>query len=238
MTVANASRGWQGAVLKLLGAGDYELTVTGTRRISDNYLQLSFAGGGYLADREPHPTMWIRMWFPDGERMHQRGYTVVNPNPAQDRFDVEFALHDGIASRWAEGAQAGDTIAATALGSNFSLPEPAPAGYVIVGDTASLPAVNSLLEAIGDAPAKVFLEAGRDSDRQLPVVRDADVTWVDRVNSGEALLRAVSEGSFRAPDYFGWVACDNRTTRAVAKVLRDEYGISRRAIKAQAYWAT
>jgi len=236
MAMANPSRGWQGAVLKLMRAGDYELTVTGTRRISDNYLQLSFAGGGFLADREPHPTMWIRMWFPDGERVHQRGYTIVNPNPATDCFDVEFALHDGIASRWAQEAQAGDTIAATALGSNFSLPEPRPAGYVIVGDTASLPAVNSLLEAIGEVPAKVFLEAGRDSDRDLPVVGGADVVWIDRVNSGEALVQAVSAGSFDAPDYFGWVACDNRTTRAVAKVLRDEYRISRRAIKAQAYW--
>lgn len=236
MAVVNASRGWQGAVLKLLRAGDYALTVTGARRISANYLQLSFAGGGFLVDREPHPTMWIRMWFPDGERVHQRGYTVVNPDRETDRFDVEFALHDGIASRWAEKARAGDTIAATALGSNFSLPEPAPTGYVIVGDTASLPAVNSLLEAIGEIPAKVFLEAGRDGDRDLPVVCGADVAWIDRVNSGEALVQAVREGSFHAPDHFGWVACDNRTTRAVAKVLRDEYGISRRAIKAQAYW--
>ena len=41
------------------------------------------------------------------------------------------------------------------LGSNFTLPEPAPKGYVIVGDTASLPAINSLLTAIGDSPAQV-----------------------------------------------------------------------------------
>jgi len=78
----------------------------------------------------------------------------------------------------------------TLLGSDFTLPEPTPAGYVIVGDTASLPAINSLLGAIGDTP-----------------------------------------------DHFGWVACDNRTTRAVAKIFREDYKIPRKAVKAQAYWA-
>jgi NADPH-dependent ferric siderophore reductase len=33
------------------------------------------------------------------------------------------------------------------------------------------------------------------------------------------------------------VACDNRTTRAVAKVLREDYEIPRTAMKAQAYWS-
>lgn len=34
MTEHKASRGWQGAVLKLMRAGDYRLTVTGWREIS------------------------------------------------------------------------------------------------------------------------------------------------------------------------------------------------------------
>ena len=138
--------------------------------------------------------------------------------------------------RWAKDVQPGDTIEVTVLGSNFSLPEPRPAGYVIVGDTASLPAINSLLTAIGDVPARVFLEAGYDDDKQLPVARSADVVWVDRKNAGEALLQAVSSSAFDASDHFGWVACDNRTTRAVAKVFREDYHIPRKSIKAQAYW--
>ena len=156
------------------------------------------------------------MRFADGERLHQRGYTLVDPNPVADPVDIEFALHGGVASRWAQEARPGDTIDVTVLGSNFTLPEPAPKGYVIVGDTASLPAIDSLLTAIGDAPARVFLEAGHDDDKQLPVARSADVVWVDRKNSGEALVEAVTSSSFEATDHFGWVACDNRTTRAVA----------------------
>ena len=145
-----------------------------------------------LADRPLHPTMWIRMWFADGDKLHQRGYTLVDPNPQDDTVDIEFALHDGVASHWAQNAQPGDTVEATVLGSNFTLPEPQPAGYVIVGDSASLPAINSLLEAIGDTPARVFLEAGHDEDNQLPVARRTDVVWVDRKNAGEALVEAVA----------------------------------------------
>jgi hypothetical protein len=25
--------------------------------------------------------MWIRMWFADGDKLHRRGYTLVDPNP-------------------------------------------------------------------------------------------------------------------------------------------------------------
>ncbi len=232
------SRGFQGAVLKLMRAGDYRLTVTAKREITPHYLRLSFEAGGMLQDSPLHPTMWVRMWFADGDKQHQRGYTLVGPNPVDDTVDIEFALHDGVASRWAQNAQPGDTIDVTVLGSNFTLPEPAPKGYVIVGDTASLPAINSLLTAIADAPARVFLEAGHDDDKQLPVARTTDVVWVDRKNGGEALLEAVRSSAFDAADHFGWVACDNRTTREVAKIFREDYKIARKSIKVQAYWVT
>jgi NADPH-dependent ferric siderophore reductase len=231
-----ASRGWQGAVLALCRAGDYLLTVTGRREISERYLRLSFDAGGLLAANCLHPTMWIRMWFPDGNKLHQRGYTLVNPDPVADTVDVEFALHGGIASRWAQGAQPGDTIEATVLGSKFVIPTPPPAGYVIVGDTASLPAINSLLEAIGDTPARVFLEAGYDDDKDLPVARDTGVTWVDRLDYGAALVQTVKSAAFEAADHFGWVACDSRTTRSVTKVLQNDFGIPRKSIAARAYW--
>jgi NADPH-dependent ferric siderophore reductase len=190
-----------------------------------------------LDDRALHPTMWIRMWFADEDKLHQRGYTLVDPDPETGTVDIEFALHDGVAANWAKNARQGDTVEVTVLGSNFHLPESEPAGYIIVGDTASLPAINSLLDAIGDTPAWVFLEAVHDDDKELPVGgRAADVEWVDRKNNGEALIQAISSSAFDASDHFGWVACDNRTTRAVAKVLREDYRIPRKSIKAQAYW--
>ena len=236
MTEQKPSRGLSGALVKLWRGGDYELTVSGRTELTPNYLRLHFTGKELLNERAIHPTMWVRGWFPDGAKSHQRGYTLVNADSEAGTLDIDFAMHEGLATRWATQAEAGDTLEVTLLGSNFSLPEPAPAGYVIVGDTASLPAINSLLGAIGDAPVKVFLESAHDDDRNLPVVT-SDVTWIDRTNAGEALVQAVGASAFDAGDHFGWVACDNRTTRAVAKIFRDDYKIPRKSIKAQAYWS-
>ena len=235
MAEQKASRGLEGALVKLFRGGDYELTVTGRSEITPNYLRLHFAAEQLLAEQRLHPTMWVRGWLPDGVKAHQRGYTLVNPDTEAGTVDIDFAMHDGVATRWASKAEPGDVLGVTVLGSSFSLPEPQPAGYLIVGDAASLPAINSLLDAIGDtAPAWVFLEAGHDDDRELPVAGHADVIWVDREDDG--LLEALSASAFDATDHFGWVACNNRTTRAVARVFREEYNIPRKSIKAQAYW--
>lgn len=128
------------------------------------------------------------------------------------------------------------------LGSSFTLPRPAPAGYLMVGDTAALPAINSLLTAVGETPARVFLEAAHDDDRQLPVqipatATDTEVFWVDRRDDGQALVDIIRDSAFDASDHFAWVACDTRTTRRVAKILREEFSVPRNQIKAQAYWA-
>lgn len=239
MSEQRPTRGFSGAVVKVWRGEDYELTVTGRSALTPNYLRLHFAGRELLADRPPHPTMWVRGWFPDGAKSHQRGYTLVNPDPAAGTVDIDFAMHDGLATRWAQTAKVGDVLEVTVLGSSFSLPDPAPAGYVVAGDTASLPAINSLLSAIGDAPATVFLEASHDDDRDLPVTAapGAEITWIDRTPDGGALADAVAAAAFDAPNHFGWVACDNRTTRAVAKILREDYRIPRKSTKAQAYWS-
>lgn len=236
--MAEQSRGWQGTVLKALGAPDFELTVTASEQIGPHYLRLSFAGGGLLRERSVHPTMWIRLWFFNGKRLHQRAYTVLNADTAADTFDLDFSLHEGPAPAWARAARPGDTITATVMGSKFALPEQAPGGYLVVGDTASLPAINTLLGAIDGVPARVWLEWQRPEDQELPVAATGktEITWVPREDGGRALVRAVESAAFDAADHFGWVACDMHTTRAVVKVLRSAYHVDRKSVKSQAYW--
>jgi hypothetical protein len=45
----------------------------------------------------------------------------------------------------------------------------------------------------------------------------------------------VSSSAFDGADHYG-VACDNRTTREVAKIFREEYSIPGKSIKAQPSW--
>ncbi|QKT06108.1 siderophore-interacting protein [Gordonia sp. X0973] len=237
------SRGWQGAVLKLLGADDFVLTVTGVERITEHYLRIHFRDGGLLSTHPIHPTMWVRMWFEDDGKLHQRAYTLVDPNPVAGTFAVEFAVHDGAAARWAQAAHLGDEITATVMGSKFDLPQPAADGWLIAGDAASLPAVNSLLDAIAasdapDVPVTIWMEYQHDDEFTLPL-RSREhhrVEWVPRGADGRAIVEAIAADAFDATGYHGWVATEMKSTRAITALLRKECGLARAAVKSQAYW--
>ncbi|AHH15683.1 putative siderophore-interacting protein [Nocardia nova SH22a] len=229
-------KGFNGIVLKAFGADDYRFTVTSTQRVSDKYLRIGFTGGGLLAAHPVHPTQWVRIWFAeDNGNLVQRGYTLVDPNPEADTFDIEFALHGGPASRWAENAAVGDILDATVMGSKFAVPEPIPSEFVIFGDSASLPAINSLLDAIGETPARVWLEWQHESEQSLPVRvgPKTEVTWVERVNYGQ-LLRQAADSVSCASDAFGWAACDAATTRAIGKSLKGK--LPKGNVAVRGYW--
>lgn len=228
--------------MKAYKTDDYKLTVTSKESITDKYIRVHFNGGGLLKNHPVHPTQWVRVWFDDGNgKESQRGYTLVKQNPEDDTFAIEFAVHYGPASKWAMTAEQGDVLEATLMkgnnGSSFNLPEPSPSQFLIFGDTASLPAINTILDAIGDTPAKVWLEWQYESDPTLPVVPgdNTEVTWLQRVDDGR-LLREAAEEVSPAPGAFAWVACDGRTTRSIVKTLKSSHGFAKESIKSQAYW--
>ncbi|MFJ8603299.1 siderophore-interacting protein [Streptomyces shenzhenensis] len=241
-------RGWEGAVLRLLRARDFEFTVTDAEDITPHYRRLRLTDGGMLAATGVHPTMWVRLWFADGGRPHQRAYTLVDPDPAAGTFALEFALHDGRASDWARAARPGDTIEATVQGTGFQHPDPAPSHLVAIGDPASLPALNSLLDALGPAPATIWFEGefegefeggsaglpcradpSRHEIRQVPR-RDAGAHLVERVRAELPALLADT------PHPYVWIACDTATTRTLSSYVRRELGVPRQRVHALGYW--
>lgn len=240
--MAEQTKGWQGTVVKLMGGSDVRLTVLGVDDVTPHYRRISVSAGGLFTRKDPHPTMWLRLWFPTDDpsaSLHHRAYTVVDPDPARDRFDLEFALHDGPAARWAAAASVGDTVDATFQGSKFAVPQPRPTGYLVVGDSASLPAINSLLDALpDDLPVTMWLETVHDDDDRLPVraTPATDVRRIRRREGGRSTIEAVESAAFDADGYAAWVACDTVTTRRVASIMKSDYGIGRKAIKAQGYW--
>ncbi|MFF8015466.1 SIP domain-containing protein [Streptomyces sp. NPDC007929] len=233
-------RGWEGAVLKLMRGKDFEFTVTDVEDVTPEYRRLRFTDGGLLAATGVHPTMWVRLWFDNAGKPHQRAYTLVDPDTEAGTFGLEFALHEGRASDWARAAKPGDTIEATVQGTGFEHPDPAPSHVFAVGDPASLPAINSLLDALGSAPATVWFEGGDDElpfrtdpDRhELRKVprQDAGAHLVDRVKSDlPALLRGTA-------DPYVWIACDTVTTRALTAYVRKELGLPKQRVHALGYW--
>ncbi|MFG3717503.1 siderophore-interacting protein [Streptomyces massasporeus] len=233
-------RGWEGAVLKLMRGKDFEFTVTDVEEVTPDYRRLRFTDGGLLAATGVHPTMWVRLWFDNAGKPHQRAYTLVDPDAGAGTFGLEFALHEGCASDWARAAKPGDTIEATVQGTGFDHPDPAPSHVFAVGDPASLPAINSLLDALGSAPATVWFEGGDDD---LPFRTDPDrheLRKVPRQDSGAHLVDRVKSdlpGLLQGTaDPYVWIACDTATTRALTAYVRKELGLPKQRVHALGYW--
>lgn len=235
--------GWEGVVLKLMRGKDFTFTVTGVEEVTDSYRRVSFSDGGMLAATGVHPTMWVRIWFDGGDRPHQRAYTLVDPDPETGVFSVEFALHDGRASDWSRRAKPGDTVDATLQGTAFTAPSPQPGRLLVVGDPASLPAVNSLLDAFPTTPATIWFETRDPSDAELPFRLDPsrhELRTVPREDAGGALVARVRS---ELPDLlddpadvFLWIACDTATTRALSSYARKELGLAKDRVSALGYW--
>ncbi|MDN3023865.1 siderophore-interacting protein [Streptomyces sp. S.PB5] len=226
--------GWEGAVLRLLRAKDYVFTVTGAEDVTPLYRRVHLTDGGMLAETGVHPTMWVRLWFDNAGKPHQRAYTLVDADPEAGTFSLEFALHEGVASDWARAAKPGDMIEATVHGTGFEHPDPAPTHVFAIGDPASLPAINSLLEALDSSPATIWFEGTPDglpfrTDPARHDVRDGD-GLLDRVKADlPDLLRA-------HPDAYVWIATDTRTTRALSSYVRKELGVPKDRMHALGYW--
>ncbi|GAA0187873.1 siderophore-interacting protein [Streptomyces cellulosae] len=237
---AATGRGWEGAVLGLLRAQDFECTVTGAEDVTAGCRRIAFTDGGMPAATGVHPTMWVRLWFDNAGKPHQRAYTLVDPDPETGTFALEFALHEGCAGDWARAAKAGDTIEATVQGTGFAHPDPSPSHVYVVGAPASLPAVNSLLGALGDAPATIWFEGSLDGlpfagaparhrVREAPR-RDAGAALVNRVRAElPDLLRT-------SADPYVWIACDTATTRALGAFVRKQLGLPKQRVQALGYW--
>ncbi|RKN21151.1 siderophore-interacting protein [Micromonospora musae] len=231
-------RNWEAVVLRAMGGRDFRLTVRATESVHGHYQRLIVDDGGLLETCGVHPTMWIRLWFDDGGRAHQRAYTLVDPDPTTGRFGLEFALHDGCAARWATTAKIGDTIDATVQGSAFELPDPAPEHLYLVGDAASLPAVNSLLDTAADIPATIWLEYAHEGEQALtPRARPHhDVTWVPRRDGGQHLVETVCAALSGSDTAHYWVACEAASTRSISRHIRRTLGVDRRQLTSLGYW--
>ncbi|TQK42835.1 NADPH-dependent ferric siderophore reductase [Streptomyces sp. SLBN-118] len=235
--------GWEGVVLKLMRGKDFEFTVTGSEEVTDHFRRVHFADGGMLALTGVHPTMWVRIWFDNGGKPHQRAYTLVDADPAAGTFSLEFALHDGCASDWARKAQPGDTVEATLQGTGFTAPDPLPARLFVIGDPASLPAINSLLDALPRVPATIWFETTHGSDKDLPLRLDPAHHDLHRVQRQDAGVHLVDEVKTALPGLlddpagaYVWIACDTATTRALTTYVRKDLGLAKDRVNALGYW--
>ncbi len=236
------SRGFSGAMMKAFGAGEWVFTVTGVEDVTPHYRRITFHAPGFFDETGFGAASYVRFWMPDEsdpDRQHQRAYTVVAAEETSETIVVEVVLHEpsGPAGAWAARAQVGDEVATTKWGSpRFLPPQPAPAGYLLVGDPAGIPAINAILAEIpDDVPATVLLEHTHDDDRDIPLTVHprAAVTWVRRTGADTLLAESIPVADYS--DWYVWVTAEAGATKEVRARLK-EWGFPKSHIHAQGYW--
>ncbi len=237
-----AKRGFNGVIMRSYGARDHEATVTGVEQIAPHFVRVRMTSPTLLKDVVVSPTAYLRFWFPgvdDPEVEHQRAYTLAEVDEQSGAFAVDVVLHEpaGPASAWCQRAEPGMTVAVTTLGSSrFDLPEDLPTGYLLIGDSASLPAIDAILRVIpAEVPIEVYLEEHDEHDRSIPLHAHprARVHWVPR--RGEASLAAAIEARDWS-NWYAWAAPESGSLKHLRTRLRDEFGFPKSEIHAQAYW--
>jgi ATP-binding cassette subfamily B protein IrtA len=231
-------------MLRGFGARDHTATVIETVSIAPHFVRIRMESPTLFQDAQAEPAAWLRFWFPDPEGStteFQRAYTISEADVTASRFAVDMVLHDpaGPASLWARTVEPGATIAVMSLmgSSRFDTPDEQPAGYLLVGDSASIPGINGIIGVVpDDVPIEVYLEQHDDNDRQIPIAAHPRLRlhWVSRRDE-KSLAAAIETRDWS--DWYAWATPEATTLKHVRTRLRDDFGFPKSEIHAQAYWS-
>ncbi|HTX97914.1 MAG TPA: ABC transporter ATP-binding protein/permease [Mycobacterium sp.] len=238
------TRGFQGVMLRSLGARDHTATVIETLKIAPHFVRVRMTSPTLFDEVVAEPAAWLRFWFPDPDGStteFQRAYTISEGDTATGRFAVDIVLHDpaGPASLWARTVQPGATIAVMSLmgSSRFDVPDEQPAGYLLIGDSASIPGMNGIIGVVpDDVPIEMYLEQHDDNDLLIPLAPHPRlrVHWVDR-RDAKSLAAAIESRNWS--NWYAWATPEATALKHVRTRLCDKFGFPKSELHAQAYWS-
>ena len=213
-----------------------DVTVVRAETISPHFRSVTLGGealeGFVSASFDDHCKLILDA---GGAASVMRDYTPRRFDPAARELTLEFALHgDGPAAGWA--AQAAPGQRATIGGPRGSFIIPLDYGWhLLAGDETALPAIARRLEELpATTRAIVLVQLDDAADRRdLRSDCDARVQWLGR---GESLVDAVRALGLPAGEGYAWCAGEAGVAAALRRVLVEEKGHSRHAIRAAAYW--
>ncbi|MGV0624785.1 ABC transporter ATP-binding protein/permease [Mycolicibacter minnesotensis] len=240
------ARGFQGAMLRGLGAREHIATVLETYEIAPHFIRVRMHSPTLFDEVALEPSAWLRFWFPDPDGSsteHQRGYTISEGDPDTGHFAVDMLLHEpsGPASRWARTVTPGTTISVMSLmgSSRFQAPcetDEQPAGYLLVGDAASITALNGIIETVADEiPIELYLEQHHEDDALIPLATHPRLR-VHRVPRRGATSLAAAIETRNWSNWYAWLTPEASSLKHLRTRLREEFGFPKSEVHAQAYW--
>jgi NADPH-dependent ferric siderophore reductase len=107
----------------------------------------------------------------------------------------------------------------------------------VIGDAASLPAINSLLAVAPKLPATIWFETTHDLDDELPFRIDPAHHELRKVPRPAMVENVKAELKNEiSPDTFVWIACDTATTRALTSYVLKDLAVPKHRVKSLGYW--
>jgi NADPH-dependent ferric siderophore reductase len=239
------------------------VTVVAVEALSPRLLSIKVTGDDLDAYADAAPTSHLKVFLPaegqdapllpqqtpdgpvyaeDGPRPVVRTYTPRSYDPATKTLEIQFLVHgEGPASEWAQRAKPGDKLAVGGPGGRFSL-EPAADHWLILGDESAIPAIGTLLDALGDTVAIDAHIEVNDADDVIKLVDPAKtlITWHHRKAAGAfgAELAEVAANGVIPEGARVWVACEAAAMRDIRRHLIRERGVPAALLVTRGYWRT
>jgi NADPH-dependent ferric siderophore reductase len=170
----------------------------------------------------------------DGEPV-MRDYTPRRFDRSKLELTIEFCLHgDGPASNWAAQVAPGQRVVVGGPRGSFIIPLDY-GWHLLAGDESALPAITRRLEELpAGAVATVIVHVNDARERRaFKSAATYNVQWVD---SPEALIDSVRTLNLPSCESYAWCAGEARTMAALRRILVEEKGLDRHAVRAAAYW--
>ena len=213
-----------------------DLHVLRVETLSPHIKRITFGGealAGFLsASFDDHIKLMLDVGADEPAR---RDYTPRHFDAATGELALEFALHgDGPAARWAAQATPGQRATVAGPRGSFIIPLDYD-WHLLVGDDTALPAIARRLEELpADSRAVAIVQVADAADRRtLHSAATVDIHWVATT---EELLTAVRALALPGGEGYAWVAGEAVAVASLRKILVDEKGHDRHAIRAAAYW--
>lgn len=205
----------------------------------DDHIKVFFPASREQALQLPQMTDEGIVW-PDGIRPAGRDYTPLEFD-GESSLTLDFYRHDGgVASGWAEQAQAGDSLIVG--GPRGSLVVPVDYGFQLyVCDETGLPAVKRRLADV--KAEQLHLLAYADEATGRDYLADLSPVQTHWLGSGamqpenlEALTAQLDNIALPEEEYFIWLTGEGEFIKALSHYFTDRRGVDAAYVRAVAYW--